>query len=305
MANVGERSGGVRVMRWPLIRLAIYAAAALATIIVGTIVTRLLVPAEPSPWHELALLKNLILPVVLFAIYACLVRLVEHRAAREVDFGTGLPTLLLGLLIGSAIIGLTILILSSLGMVQISSRTGFAEVGRELSVLMITAMTEELLFRVILFAILQEILGSLGAILISSAMFGLAHVANPGAAPFAIFALSMELGVMLALVYMLTRNVWMAVGVHAGWNFTQGFVFGGLNSGQQHPHSYFQTTLSGPDFLTGGPFGLEGSVVTLGLSLVVSAVLLALTLHQRRWIGPRFRLCGAPREPQAAMTLRP
>lgn len=296
MSEVDGGAGGVNVMRWPLIRLAAYAGVALGTIIVGTIATRLLVPPEPSPWHDLALLKNLILPIALFVIYAGLVRLMERRRASEVDFRKGLPTFLLGILIGSTIIGLTVFVLWNLGMVEISVRTGFAGLERELPVLMITTMIEELLFRVILFAILEEIVGSLGAILISAAAFGLAHVANPGATPFAVFALSMELGVMLALAYMLARNVWVAVGIHAGWNFTQSFVFGALNSGQQHPYSYFQTSLSGPDYLTGGLFGLEGSVVSLGLSVVVSAVLLALILHKRRWISLRFRLGGTRRE---------
>lgn len=265
-------------------------------IVLGTIATRLLVPPEPSPWHELALLKNLILPLVLFGVYAGLVRLIERRRASELDFRKGLPALFLGVIVGSTIIGLAVFVLWNLGMVEISSRTGFAGIGRELSVLMIITMIEELLFRVILFAIAEEIVGSLCAIVISAAAYGLAHFANPGATPFAIFALSIELGVLLALAYMLTRNVWVAVGIHAGWNFTQGFVFGALNSGQQHPHSYFQTSLSGPDYLTGGLFGLEGSVVSLGLSVAVAAVLFALVLHKRRWIGLRLRLGSTRRE---------
>lgn len=296
MVKVDGGVDGAHVMPWPLVRFAAYAAAALATIIAGTIVTRLLVPPEPSPWHDLALLKNLILPIALFAIYALLVRVMERRPAHEVNFGRGLPTLLIGILIGTAIIGLTVLVLWNLGRVEISMRTGFAGLERELLVLMVTTMTEELLFRVILFAILEEIVGSLGAILISAAAFGLAHLANPGATPFAIFALSMGLGVMLALAYMLTRNVWMAVGIHAGWNFTQSFVLGALNSGQQHPHSYFQTALSGPDYLTGGSFGLEGSVVSLGFSVAFSVLLFALILRKRRWLSLRFRLSGARRE---------
>lgn len=290
MTKVDGEAGGLHVAHWPLIRLAVYAGASVATIVAGTIVTRLLVPPEPSPWHDLALLKNLILPIALFSIYAGLVRVMERRKAREVDFKTGMPALLFGILIGSAIIGLTVAALSALGMVQIVSRTGFAGLERELLVLMVTTMTEELLFRVILFAVLEEIMGSLAAISISAAAFGLAHFTNPGATPFALFALSIELGVMLALAYMLTRNIWMAVGIHAGWNFTQGFVLGSLNSGQQHPHSYFQTTLSGPDFFTGGLFGLEGSVVCLGLSIAVSLVFLALILRRRRWLSPRLRV---------------
>lgn len=293
MTRVHSEVGGARVTQWPLVRFAVYGAAAVATIVASTIATRLLVPPEPSPWHDLALLKNVFMPIALFFVYGVLVRVMERRRATEVGFRSGLPTLLVGILIGAAIIGATFLVLWALGMADVSNRTGLAGIERELSVLMITAMTEELLFRVLIFVILEDIAGSAMAIVMSAAAFGLAHIANPGATPFAIFALSVELGVMLALAYMLTRNVWMAVGIHAGWNFTQSFILGAQNSGQQHPHSYFETTFSGPDYLTGGPFGLEGSVVSLGLTVVVSAVLLGLVLHKRQWRSLRFRLGSA------------
>jgi hypothetical protein len=295
MEQPDTETSRLRVLSLPLVRLAVYAGVALATIILGTVVTRLIVPPEPSPWNDLALLKNLILPIALFAIYAGLVRLLERRSATEVNLRKGALTLLVGILIGSAIIGSSLVVLRGLGMAEISGGTGLVGIERELLALMITTMLEELLFRVILFKILEEIAGSLFAIAISAAAFGLTHLGNPGATPIAIFALAMEMGVMVALAYMLTRNVWIAVGIHAGWNFTQGFVFGTLNSGQRHPSSYFQTTLSGPDLLDGGSFGLEGSVVTLGLCLIVSALLFVLVLHKRRWVGLRFRLESAQR----------
>lgn len=290
MAHLEGEAGRGGMAAWPLVRFAAYLGAALATIVASTIATRLLVPPAPSPWHDLVLLKNLILPIALFVIYAALVRVMERRPANEVSFRTGLPTLFVGILIGSAVIGATFLILWTLGMAEISGGTGLTGIERELLALMVTTMVEELLFRVILFGILEAIAGSLVAILISTAAFGMAHFANPGATPFAIFALSVEMGVMLALAYMLTRNIWIAVGIHAGWNFTQSFVLGAQNSGQEHPHSYFDTTFTGPDYLTGGSFGLEGSVVSLALSVIVSAVLLVLTLRKRHWRGLRFRL---------------
>lgn len=286
---MGSREKSTGPLGWPLVRLAVYLGAALATIIGTTILFRLVVPPAPSPLHELGLLKNVILPVALFAIYAGLVRGLERRNAQEVNFLKGLPTLVLGVLVGAAIISTSVLVLWKLGMAQIAPGTGWAGIERDLLVLMITSMSEELLFRLILFAILEEIVGSLGAIVLSAAAFGLAHAGNPGATPFALFTLSVELGVMLALAYMLTRNVWIAVGIHAGWNFTQGFVFGALNSGQRHPQTFFQTSFTGPELLTGGTFGLEASVVTLGLCVAVCVVLLALVMHRKRWVGAHVK----------------
>ena len=294
MAKSDSRDGRVRLTRWPLIRLATYVVGLLAAIILATIATRLLVPPAPSPWHELVWVKNLLLPIALFGIYAGLVRLMERRRASEIDLRKGLLTFFAGLLIGSALIGATFLILMKLGMVEVSGGTGLDGLARAMVIPMVTAMGEELLFRVLFFGILEEIAGSLLAVVISAAVFGLAHAANPGANPFAIFALSVELGVMLALAYMLTGNIWIAVGIHAGWNFMQGFVLGAQDSGVRDPYSYVQTTLSGPEILTGGAFGLEGSIVSLGLCVIVSGLLTVLILRKRRWLGLRFRL-GSPR----------
>jgi hypothetical protein len=73
---------------------------------------------------------------------------------------------------------------------------------------------------------------------------------------------------------MLTRRLWLPIGIHAGWNFTEGGVFGAAESGTA-PHGWLQSTTSGPAWLSGGDFGPEASVVTvmicgaLGLALVL------------------------------------
>ena len=85
--------------------------------------------------------------------------------------------------------------------------------------------TEELLFRGILFRWIEEFGGSWAALAVTSALFGLAHIFNPGATWFSSFAIAVEAGVLLGGAYMLTRNLWLAMGLHAGWNFTQGEIF--------------------------------------------------------------------------------
>jgi len=290
MAKLDGAKQGARAMRWPLVRFGAYAVALVATIVVATIVTRLLVPPAPSPWHDLVWVKNVSLPIILFVVYAGLVSVMERRRATEVDPRKGLPMFLVGLLLGAALIGAAFVTLLHLGMADVRAGTGFEGLGPAMIVPMATAMGEELLFRVILFGILEEIAGSLLAIVISAAVFGVAHAANPGANPFAVFALSVELGVMLSLAYMLTGNIWIAIGIHAGWNFMQGFVLGAQDSGLRDPHSYFQTTFSGPDVFTGGSFGLEGSIITLGICVIASGVFLVLIARRQRWLGFRFRL---------------
>ncbi len=290
MTKANKRVRQASITRWPLVRFVAYAVAILAVVVVATVVTRILVPAAPSPWHQLVQIKNLLLPIVLLLVYSCLVRLMERRPASEIGLRAGFPGFLAGLPLGATLIAGSVLTLWILGMARISEGTGLQGLGGEILRPLVTATGEELLFRVILLAILQEITGSLVAILISAAAFGLAHLGNPGVTPYAIFALSIDGGVMLALAYILTRNMWLAVGVHASWNFTQAFVFGLQDSGLRDPHSFFQTTLSGPALLTGGAFGLEGSLITLGFGVVASAILFELIARRRRWTAVRFEL---------------
>jgi hypothetical protein len=82
----------------------------------------------------------------------------------------------------------------------------------------------------------------------------------------------------------------LAVGIHMAWNFTQGYVFGVEVSGVSQPYSILETSVSGPQLLTGGSFGPEASILALGLSAVASAVLIVLILRKRGWESPRFRL---------------
>ena len=57
------------------------------------------------------------------------------------------------------------------------------------------------------------------------ALFGLGHIFNPGATAFSSVAIALEAGVLLGGAYMLTRKLWLPIGLHAAWNFTQGFIF--------------------------------------------------------------------------------
>jgi membrane protease YdiL (CAAX protease family) len=280
-----------RLSQWAPARVICYVAAIVATAVVAKILTHLFVPPSPSPLHTpLTTMRNLLLPIAMFAAYAIVVRLIERRAANELDIRRGLATFLSGLAVGSILMGAVYLVLWLLGMARFSSGAGFEGLTAAVMFNLATAMGEELLFRAVLFRIAEQVAGTTVAIVMSAAIFGILHAANPGATAFGIGALTIEFGIMLALAYVLTRNIWLAVGIHMAWNFTQGYVFGVEVSGASQPYSILKTSVSGPDLLTGGSFGPEGSIVALGISVVASAVLAVLILRKRGWQPLRFRL---------------
>ena len=139
------------------------------------------------------------------------------------------------------------------------------------------AISEELLFRGILFRWLEQLGGSWAALLLSSALFGFSHWWNPDATLVSSIGISLEAGLLLGGAYMLTRKLWVPMGFHAAWNVTQGEIYGIPVSG--HPvHGLVRSRLEGPEILTGGGFGLEASLIAIviatafGTYLVVRAV---------------------------------
>jgi uncharacterized protein len=279
-----------RMRRWAPIRLISYVAAILVVAAIINIMGKVLIPLLPSSLHEpMTVAKNLLLLVTVFSLYPLLVRAFERRVANETGSRGRWPDFLAGCAIGALLIGVIYLVMYALGIAHPQAGSGFAgfivAALRPLSV----AMLEELLFRGVLLRITEEVSGTAVAIVVSSVLFGLAHAANPGATPFTIFALTVELGILLSLAYVLTRNIWLAVGIHMAWNFMQGFVFGTEVSGSRESFSVFTTSMTGPDLLTGGSFGVEGSIVSLLVGLAASAVLAVLIARKQDWQTPRLR----------------
>ena len=147
----------------------------------------------------------------------------------------------------------------------------------------IPGVGEEILFRGLLFRYVERMGGSWIALVLSALLFGLVHYANPNAGLFPAIAIAMEAGIMLGAVYMLTRRLWAAIGVHAAWNFTQGWVFGIPVSGFEDP-GLISSSRNGPEWLTGGAFGLEASVVAMAIATVAGVVLLYLAHKKGRFV---------------------
>ncbi|PCC25819.1 hypothetical protein CIK75_04880 [Glutamicibacter sp. BW78] len=142
------------------------------------------------------------------------------------------------------------------------------------------AVTEELAFREMGLRLLEEFAGTWTAVVVSGRVFGMFHLTNPDATLWAGIATAIEAGLLEGVSYALTRSLWVVIGYHMLWNIVQGPVWGVPISGTGKASSIWHTGLTGPEWLTGGSFGLEASVVTVIL-LLTSTVVLALMLRRR------------------------
>ena len=144
------------------------------------------------------------------------------------------------------------------------------------------ATFEELVFRGYPFQRLVEGVGALGAVLVLSALFGLVHLGNPSPTSLST-ANTMLVGVLFALAYLKTRALWLPIGLHFAWNFWLGFVVSLPVSGLELSRTLLVAKVSGPEWLSGGSYGPEGSLLT-------TAVILAATF----WLARTRRLVVSP-----------
>jgi len=179
-------------------------------------------------------------------------------------------------------------------------------------VLLVGSLAEELMFRGYPFQRLVEAIGSGGAILVFSALFGLVHLMNPGASFWGLFN-TVAIGIVLSLAYLRTGALWLPWGIHFAWNATLGVVFGLPVSGIRLFNIVIRTTATGSHWLTGGTYGLEASlpgavVVLLGLVAVWCAPLRRLvdpaTVFSSAGIAEGISpdaASGAPQPPQLGL----
>ena len=117
------------------------------------------------------------------------------------------------------------------------------------------------------------------AIGISSSLFGILHLGNSGVTFTSLLNIVLD-GVLAALLFIYTDSIWLVVAQHGTWNYVQGNLLGFQVSGTGADASIFSFTMgSGPDWLTGGAFGAEGSIITT-LVLLLS-VLIVYRLGER------------------------
>lgn len=241
------------------------------------------------PKWSIAALSLAIAALLGAAAYTLYVRKFERRPTTELGSTGATKELAAGLAIGAAVFTATIGVLALLGAYRVSGvRTDLSILVIPLCVSFAAATIEEIVFRGVFFRLLEESLGTWIALAISAALFGSGHLFSPHATVFAAAAIALEAGVMLGAAYVLTRRLWLAIGIHAAWNFTQAGIFGVPTSGIPM-NGLLVGASSGPDWLSGGAFGAEASVVAVVLCTAVGAGLLAVAHRRGRFIVPSWR----------------
>ncbi|MFJ8544782.1 lysostaphin resistance A-like protein [Streptomyces sp. NPDC093586] len=228
----------------------------------------------------LTLVLGFVAAALALLVYAWVVRRTEHRPARDVAREGAVSKTGWGLLIGVGMFSAVITNLFTSGYYEIHG-LGSVPGALGLAGFMVgAAVTEEVVYRGVLFRIVEEHIGTYLALALTGLVFGLSHLLNEHATLWGAIAISIEAGFMLAAAYAATRSLWLTIGVHFGWNFAAAGIFSTEVSGNGSNQGLLDTTTSGPKLLTGGEFGPEGSVYSVGFGALLTLVFLVLA-HRR------------------------
>ncbi|HEM2741933.1 TPA: CPBP family intramembrane metalloprotease [Streptococcus suis] len=200
-----------------------------------------------------------------------------------------LKDFLLGWGIGAAMLITCVLLMWGFGAIRISSVQFSPQLFGEFLVLVLAwsvqGTTEELHARGWMFSSLAAKHNIPVGILVSSLFFTFLHLGNDGISLIPLLDLTL-FAILACLVMLKTGNLWVIGGLHAAWNCFQGNVFAFPVSGTQAGQAFIAVETSGPDWLSGGAFGVEGSII----SLLIQAGIITWLVYELYFTSPSTEL---------------
>jgi len=222
----------------------------------------------------------LVLSDVMLAVYMQVIGRIEGREIRQKDVEELLPKksfpeISKGVLIGIlffAIVAGVLIIGGWYKVMQVNFNWRYLLV--MLTQFLLVAVSEEIIFRGIIFRMIWQRWGVVAALLVSSLLFGFIHIMNPSGTVWSSVAIAVEAGLLLGAAYVYSGRLWLPIGIHWAWNFVEGPLLGMNVSGAMPGDSLVVPSISGPEILTGGSFGPEASLISLIVGVALSAYML-------------------------------
>ncbi len=208
--------------------------------------------------------------IVLLAAYYYLFRLYDKRKITELSIKYLLKEMFGGFFFGFFTISLSIFILYISGYYQaISISTAHYSI-KFFTVLMLAAIIEDLFHRGLIVRVCENWLGT-NLTLVIAMVVELQHIYNPNSNLFSLFYYLIW-GFTMGMMFIYTKRIWLPFFFHLGWNFSQPF-YGSNLTGLNDMGSIIQSKFNGPELLTGGAAGIEGSIFTASFLLLIGIIL--------------------------------
>lgn len=269
-----------KVFHFPLIKIVLGISIGLGVLIgVQNLITKPLVSSLIDNKSIGDTIVNYISVIVLLLTYYYFFKVSEKREINELS-KTNLKTELFGgFLFGFSVLSLVILILYLLGYYTVDGISGFSYLLAPFSFLVIAALIEEVFFRLIIYRIMEKWLGTYLALLIISIIFTVPHLLNDNVTVLSVLLL-LTFGFAHSIMYTYTKRLWLPFAFHLGWNFAQPFYGSNLSGTEEEP--IINSNFDGPILLIGSDFGIEDSILSITLLVMVCVLFLKLSIRKNK-----------------------
>ncbi|WP_276379080.1 CPBP family intramembrane glutamic endopeptidase [Flavobacterium sp. H4147] len=277
-----------KIFNFPVVKILLALLTFMAVVIIGQQIAAKLLALTPLDRDYRNLLKGLFVSFSCILSYILFFKKYDKRTITEFATKGLAKNLLIGISIGFILQSCTILVMYFNGNYSVVNINPVSFILIPFTIMFTVAIIEEILVRGIIFRIVEEKLGSYISLTISSVLFGILHLANPHGTLISGICITMA-GFMLGAAFIYSRNLWFPIALHFAWNFTQSGIYGAITSGNEKTNSLLEAKIKGPEFITGGEFGPEGSIQAIVFCALGTILLLALSRKQNKIVKPYWK----------------
>ncbi len=215
--------------------------------------------------------------------YRLYVRKIEKRDVTELSLAGARGELFAGLGLGALLMATCSVLLLAGGIYTYTGMAHWSALLKPLPEQVFVAFLEELLFRAVLFRLLEKSWGTSVALAVSTLLFVAGHLPSEHISLLGVLATAVA-SAALSAGYIATRRLWVPIGMHFAWNYLFDAVFSIPVSG--HPaNGWIQVRASGPEWLSGGGYGVEGSIVAVLAWGAAAIALLFAARRRNQWLA--------------------
>jgi uncharacterized protein len=268
LQNGGKLSARSSFWRFPIVWMLV---GAIGIVLIDTLFRQLTERVDGM----ISLVLTLVMGLLAIMVYKLTLTYLARRSTPEIARQRAGIEAVLGVLTGTIFIAGSVFIIMALGGYSFqwaSSANAGSVLLSSIGAALGAAIVEELIFRGLMFQAIDRLGGKPLALAVTSLFFGVAHLGNTGATLWSAFAIALEAGVLLGAAFLWRRNLWFIMGLHFAWNAIEGLL--GIPVSGHSAAGLFTVEVNGAALLTGGDFGLEGSIVSVVVSLLISIPML-------------------------------
>lgn len=277
-----------KIFNSPVTKIILALLAFMAVIIIGQQIASKLLSLTDLDKNLRNLLKGLFVSSAGILTYIFFFKKYEKRAVTEFSIKGLFKNIGIGISIGFILQSLIILVMYLNGNYSVINVNPVSFIIIPLITMFTVAIIEEILVRGIILRIMEEKLGSYISLAVSSLIFGILHLANPHTTLLSSLCITAA-GFLLGAAFIYSRNLWFPIALHFAWNFTQSGIYGAITSGNEQTGSLLAAKIQGPEIMTGGEFGPEGSIQATLFCVVASILLLMLCKRQNKIVKPYWK----------------